>query len=214
MPKDSEVTRSIVQRKSSIRYLNEKGAEWGPQDTLDLDQIGTLPGCTETVLRGTLIVQDINLEWCKTLCAKYPVALCPELLAEHTIRFDDVLASHKNIADTKKALASRYPNARIDLESSGDFIAVRTTCSRASSNTNGFHLDLKVAILSGEVQSYSHLMNTVFKRVNVRRDVFSRDFSNTWRRISSRMSCFQLEPSFCKTITLIHLDGDIADCLL
>jgi hypothetical protein len=180
IPDDSELAASIKQRESKLWVVGDSGNEW-PVTDLDLDYVKVRFMGKSAEAGIILFIQDINLDWCKKLCEKYPKVLSPQILAEHVIRFDELPPTHEsrqNRKDIEECLQLLYPNTLI--LQSPDFMSIHMDHGSTQSNTNGFHFDVENKMPCLDAKRF-------------RQDVLSRDTSNTWKRISSRMTCVQLE---------------------
>lgn len=136
-----------------------------------------------------LLVENIDLDQCKALCAKYPVTLHPMLLAKHIIRFDEINSTSDSIDAIRKDLKLRYPTAGIKVQSWGDKIMVVGArdlgySPMVNENGCGLHLDFTV-----ETPQQSEVGPPRGGR-GFREDVFQPDKLNIWRLISVRKSCY------------------------
>jgi hypothetical protein len=173
---DSELANSIRQRESRLWIIDDTDNVW-PVSHLDLDRVRIRLGMSA---EGgiVLFIQDINLEWCKKLCAKYPEVLSPQILAEHVIRLDKLPPTHGSRQSIEECLTLLYPGATI--ECSRDYVSIQMKHESTQPTANGFHFDMESGMPSIEVRKF-------------RQEVFSRHAFNTWKRSSSRMTCVQLE---------------------
>jgi hypothetical protein len=209
IPDDSDMARSIKQRKTQVWSIAE-GDHWWHEGELNLDRLRKLQvQSTEGYI--VLFIQDSNLDWCKALCAEYPGVLSPEDLAEHVIRFDGLPSTHLewDPRDIGEKLGSLYPTAKIRVQPSSNLLCTQVTAERAESETSGFHLDVASGISSSEHKRHVPSLLVPDTTSRFRRDVFSKDASNTWRRISSRMSCVRLKAAaLCKIAAPKYSDTD------
>jgi hypothetical protein len=192
IPDESDMAHSIRQRNSRIWIIGEGGI-LRPQDKnqLDLDIVRKLHDVQPTNGSKVLFIRDINLDWCKKLCEEYPETLDPDDLAEHVICFDEL--------PSMKELAQRYPNTRIDMDSSGDIAYIHVPVERAESKASGFHLDVAIGALSSEHGRDLHWLLMPDTMSRFRRDVFIREAFSPWRRVTSRMSYVRLKDAPCET---------------
>jgi hypothetical protein len=190
IPHDSDMARSIRQRSSRIWIIGEGGI-LRPQDKnqLDFDIVRKLHDVQAPNGSNVLFIQNINLDWCKELCDEYPEALDPDDLAEHVIRFGEL--------PSMKELAQRYPNTRIDMDSSDDIAYIHMAVERAEPKASGFHLDVAIGAPSSEHNRDLHRLLMPDTMSRFRHDVFIRE-TFRWRRVTSRMTCVRLKDAFCK----------------
>jgi hypothetical protein len=190
IPHDSDMARSIRQRSSRIWIIGEGGI-LRPQDKnqLDFDIVRKLHDVQAPNGSNVLFIQNINLDWCKELCDEYPEALDPDDLAEHVIRFGEL--------PSMKELAQRYPNTRIDMDSSDDIAYIHMAVERAEPKASGFHLDVAIGAPSSEHNRDLHRLLMPDTMSRFRRDVFIRE-TFRWRRVTSRMTCVRLKDALCK----------------
>jgi hypothetical protein len=212
IPEDAELVTSIKERKSRLWMIDESGLKFS-EDEPQFDQVNlSRLANVDTVL----LIQDINLDWCEKLCAKYPDALSPQILAEHIIRFDQLPTIHgspQSLPVYKGLLASLYSTSKIMVEAefSGDLVSLEVMGGGPESEKYGFHLDVAIEAPSSDNKRNIRGLEYFPPRSNLRRDIFSRDTSNIWRRASSRMSCVQLEATLCKAEDPTCLDIDDTD---
>jgi hypothetical protein len=201
IPDDSDMAHSIRQRNSRIWIIGEGGI-LRPQDKnqLDLNIVRKLHGVQPTNGSNVLFIRDINLDWCKKLCEEYSEALDPDDLAEYVICFDEL--------PSMKELAQRYPDIRIDMDSSGDIAYIHVPVERAESKASGFHLDVAIGAPSSEHGRDLHWLLMPDTMSRFRRDMFIREASSPWRRVTSRMSCVRLKDALCKTDASKDSDTD------
>jgi len=122
IPDDSELGRSIRQRCSFFSAVSHDGTQIpGDPRYFDLDVVRS-----ELQRKGSLIIEDINVDCGKTLCAAYPGVLHPEIMAEHIVRFDEISAVPGIEAEVVRSLESCYPDAEFKAEILGDSMTVQT----------------------------------------------------------------------------------------
>lgn len=158
-----------------------------------------------------LLVEDIDLDQCKALCAEYPATLHPVLLANHIIRFDEIHSTSDSVDAIRQDLKLRYPRAGITVQSSDKFMFVGAKtlddAPMADDDKRGFHLDFTVE------NSQRSEAGLLIDGRDSRNDVFQLDALGNWRLISARMSCFKLATNLCKALACrLSFHEALANC--
>jgi hypothetical protein len=148
-----------------------------------------------------LVIQDANIHWAKALCAKYPEALSPEILAGYLIRFDKIPSTYGKTDAIGSYLEKLYPDAGFRVDLSGGFMLVERSDTWQGLE-NRFNLDFVVGSYHGDTSTHlsaEALDSFSTNKPGTRSDVFERDEQNSWRRISVHLSCIRLAVDFRKT---------------
>lgn len=206
MPDDSDMALSLNNRKSSVMFMSTFGERLIP--------LGHEPNFDEvnfyrnSVSRpkglGTLVIEDVNLKCYQKLCAKYPGVTDPAIFAEHIVRFDDLPVPHGNVRTINERLVTDYPDAVVNVNSSGNFMAIKMRGHYDHLDElhfgwkHGFHLDTRLEATHGEAQKHILKILGGLRRHGYRADAYERDAPSYWRRISCRTTCFHLEAGFCE----------------
>jgi len=207
VPKGSDLELAARHRRSSSWFVRNDGTVWGPRMRLALDGMEAHHGWWESdssTRKGLLIVQDINLEWCMALHAKYPEALPPEHLVGHVVRFEEDLLSPENSEHIQSDLRMRYPDSGVTVSSEGNFMAIKMHYGPQCPTRPGTSFDINLTLETPSAEARAHLsalhtQNSLDVDLDCRQDVFEKGRTNTWRRISARTSFFRLETDLCKT---------------
>ncbi|KAM0717871.1 hypothetical protein Q7P37_006203 [Cladosporium fusiforme] len=212
IPEDSDLALSIKQRKCVYSFRGDNSFTLGPEEAVlsaheVLGYFSDLYGPSSPIHR-TLIIQDINLDWCKALCSGFPGAIDPDFIARHIIHFDKLPAVYE-MEDLQNDLTKRYPHAGTSIESSGNFLGVQMSLSNYAIGGNGFHIDLQIEPSSSEAQQHIRYLRNA-RPFASQWDFFERDESNKWRRRSTRVSCCRLEECFCKSEGSYHSQSTVA----
>lgn len=73
VPDGSNIALSLEQRESSLWLVYEGGNALSSNKKPDLNEIiAPFSSIGESINPSILGIEDINLEWCKALCARYP----------------------------------------------------------------------------------------------------------------------------------------------
>jgi hypothetical protein len=213
IPDKSDLAFSLEERHTWACLVGD-GIEWSTEEQSNVNMIKNYLVRAEARERPSLLViQDANIHWSKALCAKYPKALSPELLARHIIRFDKLPSTYGTLDAIKGYLWTQYPDAGFKVSSFDSFMSIRTE-GTFQDEENRFNLDFIVGSYHDDASTQIRIvdMSPSSKRILTNRsDVFERDEQDDWRRISVRLSCFRLAADFRKTGALTCSDTTFTD---
>jgi hypothetical protein len=206
IPDDTHAAFSLKQRESSVWFVQDHGSVWPSGSNLEWDLIDPERNFSKGIGQSSaLVIHDINLDLCKALCERFEATLHPELLAGHIIRFDEVTSILGNAQVVERDLAIRYPDAKIEVYASGNYMAVQMAGSgdplTSTAEENAFNLNL--TFQASRDKARAHLSNLNFrnfmlKNAPFRQDRFEKNEINQWTRIIVHITCFRLEAEFCK----------------
>lgn len=213
IPEDSKAALSMKQRKSVYWYVHYFGYVERTRATSALSLIKRRRISSQHLEQPEiLLVEDIDLDQCKALCAEYPATLHPVLSAEHIIRFDEIHSTSNSVDAIRQDLKLRYPRAGIKVQSSDKLMVVEAEflddAPMVDDNERALHLDFTV-----ETSQLSKFGPPRGGR-GFREDVFQQlDALNTWKLMSVRMSCFELDTNLCKTLAYCSVSHNaLANC--
>jgi hypothetical protein len=202
IPDLSDSALATKERKSRCWMVNDQDII-PTSDKYLIDSIRTSSRRSKRL--DLLIIQDVNLDWCKALCAKYKAALDPETIMGHIVRFDKISPATDDAQAVESDLARRYPGLRFQTCSSGNFTATQANRSSYSQpfaiDESNLRLNLVVEASRGKAREHLsklRLEDQLFWDLSVRQEILELDDLNEQRRISAQVSCFRLEADFCK----------------
>lgn len=203
IPDGSAMALSFKNRKSRVMFMSSSGY-LTPYQKVDLDAVNrTRNRGSYPEAHGTLVIEDVNLACYKELSVKYPGVIDPARFAEHIVRFDGLPIPHGNAHTITGRLVTDYPDAKVNVNSSGNFMTIRIQGQyQPEESKNGFHLDTRLESMHGEAQKHIRKLFERWRSYDYRTDVYQRDALSYWRRISTRITCFRLEVGFCKCCRL------------
>ena len=197
IPDDSELARSLEYRTSLCKVVGHDGTEIVLREFYIAEVRNRLSG------KGVLVIEIVSIDTGEDLCAAYPAVLHPELMADHIIRFDEFPAVPRGGAGVEWRPVSCYPDAGFEVQIWHDFMVIQTGgVNRQQRLENSyFHLGFIIEDPRRPISSPFHLQDFIVNHKNTNhrlQDVLQKDELNRWRRVSVRVSCFQLEGDFCK----------------
>lgn len=202
IPDESDLALAFKERKSRSWMVNDQGII-PTSDKYLMDSFRTSSRRSKQL--ELLIIQDVNLDWCKALCAKYKAALDPEIIMGHIVRFDKISPAVDDAQAVESDLAGRYPGLRFGMCSSGNFTAFEAIgpASSPSFAADGSKFRLNLVVEASRGKAREHLSEVRIKHPFFWKSVFRQmilksDSLNEQRRISAWVSCLRLEADFCK----------------
>ena len=202
IPDDSDLALAFKKRKSRFWMVNDQEITLTDDEDL-MDSFQTSSRRSKQL--ELLIIQDVNLDWCKALCAKYKAALDPETIMGHIVRFDKISPATDDAQAVESDLARRYPGLTFGTCSFGNFTSIKANRSADSepfaTDESKFRLNLVVEASRSKAREHLSslkIIDLLFCNSPVRQEILELDDLNEQRRISAQVSCFRLEADFCK----------------
>jgi hypothetical protein len=194
IPEDSALMRSIKSRSPRALFVNERYPSGCTIDDLSEGVLRELCYDSNLSTGGALIIQDVSEDWAEILRSEYPKSVHSTFLAEHMIRLDGLSATDVALEQLRKDLSSSCPGTKMDVKrpTNGRSIVEFDFPFRPSTHM-GLHVDFLF-----ETIDMDRVPSDFSFSGGPRRNVFEKDASNRWRRVSHRMSWCQLEKQFCK----------------
>jgi hypothetical protein len=206
IPHQSDLALAFKERKTRFWAMNDQHYISESSEYCGLDLVDTFrSSASRSKQLNLLIIQDVNFDWCKALCARYKAALDLEIIMGHIVRFDEISSAMDNAQAVKSDLARRYPSLRFEVYPSGNLTAIEAIVSADyqsfATDESKFRLNLVVEASRGKAREHSsELGNKIpfFWKSAVRQEILESDGLNEQRRVSARVSCLRLEADFCK----------------
>ena len=202
IPVETVLMRSIRERIPQSLFVNERYSSGCAIHDLNGGVLQDLYAKSASPTGGALIVQDINQEWAEILHAGFPESVHPTFLAEHMIRLDDTSATDTALEQLKKDIDSSCPDTKMErTRPTNDRFSVEFEFPSQSPKHKGLHVDFLF-----ETAELERLPSDLLFSDRSRRNVFEKDASDNWRRISHRVSWCRLGGQFCE-IKCLHWDS-------
>jgi hypothetical protein len=202
IPDDSDLALAFKKRKSRFWMVNDQEITLMDDEDL-MDSFQTSSRRSKQL--ELLIIQDVNLDCYKALCAKYKAALDQENIMGHIVRFDKISPAMDNAQAVESDLAGRYPGLTFGTWSSGNFTAIQATSSADSQPfaTDESNFRFNLVVEASRAKAREHLSRLRIRHLffwgsSVRQEILELDDLNEQRRISAQVSCVRLEADFCK----------------